>query len=177
MATGELGALTRQNIVGIDASTASLFKLGKEAERTAIMAKLLEENGKGAGEALGNSFQGKINRAKDTVEDLQVAIGKGLTTSMTVFTNGLSDTIGGLGDMEKGTNKLGVAFVYIAGLVNFMINTFKLFGIMILKVGVGLGDFAKISYGFAKDVIGVFGQVGKAINSISEAMVDVNRPL
>ena len=173
MATGELGTLTRQNIVGIDASTASLFKLGNEAQRTAILAKLLAENGKGAGEALGNSFQGSMNRAKDTVEDLQVAIGKGLTSAFSVFANGLSDTIGGVGDMEKGTNKLGVAFVYIAGLLNFMINTFKLFGIMVLKVGVSLGEFAKITWAFGKDVLGVFQQVGKAINSISEAMVDV----
>ena len=173
LATGELGALTRQNIVGIDASTASLFKLGNEAKRTAILAKLLEENGKGAGEALGNSLQGKINRAKDSVEDLQVAIGKGLNTAFTVFTNGLSDTVGGLGDTEKGTNKLGVAFVYVAGLVNFMINTFKLMGIMLLKVGNDLVSFAKVSFAWGKDIIGIFGKVGEAITSIGTAMGDV----
>lgn len=172
-ATGDLGGLTRQNIVGIDEATAKAFKLGNEAERTAIMMKLLADNGKGAGEALGNSFQGQINRAKDSVEDLQVAIGKGLSVALSVFTAGLGDTVGGIKIAEDGTNKLGVAFVYVAGLANFVINVLKLMGISLAQTGLGLFNLAKISFGFGKDVIGVFSKVKDAIGSIGEAMVQL----
>lgn len=172
-ATGDLGGLTRQNIVGIDEATAKAFKLGNEAERTAIMMKLLADNGKGAGEALGASFQGSINRARDTVEDLQVAIGRGLSTAFSVFAAGLGDTTGGLKIATDGTNKLGTAFVFLAGLVNFVINVLKLMGISLAQTGLGLFNLAKISYGFGKDVVGIFSKVKEAITSIGSAMVKV----
>jgi len=172
-ATGDLGGLTRQNIVGIDEATAKAFKLGNETERTAIMMKLLADNGKGAGEALGASWQGQINRAKDTVEDLQVAIGKGLSTALSVFVKGLGDTAGGLKVTTDGTNKLGVAFVYIAGLANFVINVFKILGLGIYAFGQRLVGEVKVIYGFGKDVIGIFQKVGDAVNSIGTALTEV----
>lgn len=173
MATGELGTLTRQNIVGIDASTASLFKLGTQAERTAILTKILAENGKGAGEALGASFQGKINKARDTVEDLQVAIGKGLTASLIVLGNSLTDTVGSFELTGEGTERLGTAFTYVAGLVGFTINVFKLLGLTVYRAGFDLVNFAKITYSFGKDVVGVFKQVGTAIVSIGTGLKKV----
>lgn len=172
-ATGDLGGLTRQNIVGIDDATAKTFKLGNETERTAIMMKLLADNGKGAGEALGASFQGKLNKAKDSVEDLQVAVGKGLSTALSVFVSGLGDTAGGLKITTDGTNKLGVAFVYVAGLANFMINVFKGLGIGIYAFGQTLVGSVKIAYGYGKDIVGIFKQVGTAITSVGTAFTKV----
>lgn len=171
MATGELGALTRQNIVGIDSARAAAFKLGNEAQRTAIMMQLLAENGKGAGEALGNSAQGGFNKAKDKIEDLQVAVGKGLSTALSVLTGELGDTVGGLKITGDGTNKLGTAFTFLAGLIGFVVNTLKLLGQGLWNVGtiaVGLG---KVLWGFGKDTLGIFGKVGDAISSIGEAFV------
>lgn len=173
IATGDVGALTRQNIVGIDETTVKTFKLGTEAERTAILMKLMADNGKGAAEAYGNSFQGKLNKAKDTVEDLQVAVGKGLSTALVVLTGGLSDTIGGLKIATDGTSKLGTAFVYVAGLANFMINAIKLIGISLLQTGNGFVQFVRIALGFGLDVVGIFGKVRTAIISIGSAMKDV----
>lgn len=171
--TGDAGILTRQNVI-IDPKTAKALKdTGDQAERAAILMKVLEENGKGAGEALGNSFQGSINRAKDTVEDLQVAVGKGLSVALTVLTNGLSDTVSGFSIASDGTNKFGTAMVYVAGLINFVINTLKLMGISLLQTGNGLFQLAKVSFNFGKDVIGIFKNVGDAIGSIGEAMVNV----
>lgn len=171
--TGDAGILTRQNII-IDPKTSKALKdTADQTERAAILMKVLEENGKGAGEALGNSFQGSINRAKDTVEDLQVAVGKGLSVALTVLSNGLSDTVSGFGIASDGTNKFGTAMVYVAGLVNFVINTLKLMGISLLQTGNGLVQLAKVSFNFGKDVIGIFKQVGSAISSIGEAMVNV----
>ena len=173
VATGDVGALTRQNIVGIDEATISAFKLGDEAKRTAILVKLMADNGKGAADAYGQSWQGTINKAKDTVEDLQVAVGKGLSTALVVLTGGLSDTVGGLKIATDGTSKLGTAFVYVAGLANFMINAIKLIGISLLQTGNGFVQFVKISFGFASDVIGIFSRVRTAILSVGSAMKDV----
>lgn len=173
ISTGDTGILTRQNIV-VDPKTAKAIKdTGDEAQRTALVMKILEENGKGAGEALGQSFQGKINRAKDTLEDLQVAIGKGLTSAFGVFASGLGDTVGGLKDTTDGTNALGVAFVYIAGLANFVINSIKLLGLGLMSYGNILFNEAKITFAFGQDVIGVFKKVGVAIMAIGTSMKDV----
>jgi len=173
ISTGDTGVLTRQNVV-VDPKTADAIKnTGDQAERTAQIMKILDENAKGAGEALGNSFQGTINRAKDKIEDLQVAVGKGLSVALTVLSNGLSDTIGGFGITADGTNKLGTAFVWLAGLINFVANTLKLLGLGLFSYGNILVQEAKITWGFGKDVIGIFGKVGDAIKSIGSAMVDV----
>jgi len=173
VATGNLGALTRQNIVGIDDATAKTFELGNQAERTAILVKLMADNGKGAGDAYGASFQGKVNKAKDTIEDLQVAIGEGLAVALTVLAGGLSDTVAGFGITEEGTNKFGVAMTYVAGVVGFVINTIKLLGLGLVSAGNILFQTSKITIAFGKDVIGVFKQVGSAITSIGTAMKQV----
>lgn len=169
-ATGDLGGLTRQNIVGVDETTAKMFKLGDATQRTAILQKLLEENGKGAGEALGNSFQGDINRAKDAIEDLQVAVGEGLSVGLQVLKGELIQVVGGIGDTQQKTEKLGSAFVFIAGLIGFVVNTLKL-------LGQGLVAAAKIAFGIGKiivasfiDVFNIIKQVGVAVASVGEAM-------
>lgn len=173
LVTGDAGVLTRQNVV-IDPKTAkALSETADQAERTAILMKVLDENAKGAGEALGNSFQGKVNRAKDTVEDLQVAVGKGLAVALTVLGDGLSDTVAGFGITEQGTNSFGVALTYVAGVINFVINTIKLLGLGLVSAGNILFQTAKITVAFGKDVIGVFKQVGSAITSIGTAMKKV----
>lgn len=170
MATGDVGALTRQNIVGIDEATIKTFKLGTEAERTAILMKLMADNGKGASEAYGKSWQGTINKAKDTVEDLQVSIGKGLSAALTVFAGQLGQTAGGLKIATDGTSKLGTAFVYLAGLIGLVMNTVKLLGIGVMTFGTNLWGVAKIVAGFGLDVVGVFSKIRTAVFSVAKAM-------
>lgn len=173
LSTGDLGRLTKQNIAGITETQKKMFELGDDTQRTAILMGILDQNAKGAGEALGKSFQGQINRAKDTLEDLQVAVGQGLSVALDVLAGQIGDTIGGFEIGEQKTNKLGVAFVYLAGLIGFVINTLKLMGIGLVQVGLGLFNLNRITLGFGKDVIGVFGKVRTAITSIGEAMVQV----
>lgn len=171
IATGDAGILTRQNIL-LDPKTAKLIKeTGDQAERTALVMKVLEENGKGAGDALGASFQGSVNRAKDTVEDLQVAIGKGLAVALTVLGNGLSDTVGGFGITTDGGNKFGVAMVVISGAINAVINTIKIIGIALTGLGVNFFNQAKIVVAYAKDVVGAYAQIGKTIKVVAKAFV------
>ncbi len=171
--TGDTGILTRQNVV-VDPKTAKAIKeTGDQTKRTAEMMKILDENAKGAGEALGQSWQGTMNRAKDTVEGLQEAVGKGLSVALTVLSNGLSDTVSGFGITEDGTNKLGTALVWVAGMINYVANTVKLLGLGLYAYGNILVGEAKITWGFGKDVVGIFMKVGEAIKSIGSAMQDV----
>ncbi len=172
ISTGDTGILTRQNVV-VDAKTAAAIKAtGDETKRTALLMKVLEDNAKGAGEALGSSWQGKLNRAKDVVEDLQVATGHGLAVALTVLSGGLSDTVSTLGIAGDSTRKLGTAFVWLAGLANFVINFFVLMGKGLFAFGKEVVGESKVIYGFGKDVIGVFGKVGTAIKSVGSAMGD-----
>jgi len=173
VATGDAGILTRQNVV-IDPKTAkALAETGDQAKRTALLMQVLDENAKGAGEALGNSFQGKINKAKDVMEDLQVAVGKGLSVALSVLGGELADTVADFGITADGGNKFGVAMTFVAGVLGFVINTIKLLGLGLVSAGNILYQTGKITFAFGKDVIGVFKQVGSAITSIGTAMKKV----
>lgn len=165
-ATGDLGGLTRQNIVGIDEATAKTFKLGNEAERTAIMMKLLADNGKGAGEALGKSAQGDINRAKDAFEDLQVAVGKGLSVSFATLLSNVLDTSDSLDEVSKKSNTFGKVMVGLSGILGLIINSFRVLWNVFSAGFTIVGDSSVVIVSWAKDVIGNFSQVKKAIGSL-----------
>lgn len=165
-ATGDLGGLTRQNIVGIDEATAKTFKLGNEAERTAIMMKLLADNGKGAGEALGKSAQGDINRAKDAFEDLQVAVGKGLSVSFATLLSNVLDTSDSLDGVSKKSNTFGKVMVGLSGILGLIINSFRVLWNVFSAGFTIVGDSSVVIVSWAKDVLSNFGQVKKAIGSL-----------
>lgn len=118
-AEGNLGRLVKQNVAGISEAQKALFAVGTEAQRTAILMQLMEENAGGAGEALGNSFQGKINKAKDSIEDLQVSVGLGLVVAMNALSVELNDVNVGLGGTENTGNILGKSFLAISLLQDF----------------------------------------------------------
>lgn len=140
--TGELGRLTKQNIAGITETQRAIFRTGTDAERTAILMKVLDDNAKGAGEALGKSFQGQINRAKDTLEDFQFALGEGLTIGFSNLVSNLMSTSKELGVTSTMSENMGVGFVFLSGIITSLIATFKLLvggiktaGILMLSIG------------------------------------------
>lgn len=170
LATGELGALTRQNIVGIDAQTESLFKLGNQSQRTAILQKLFADNAKGAGEALGNSLQGRINSAKDAYEDLQVSLGKGLTVAFTNLGLQLTNTSTGLEAVKNSGRVSGTIMVALSSAVALVVNMFRAMGISIAIVANRIISFGEISFATAKDVVKNFQNAGKAVTSVGDAI-------
>lgn len=165
-ATGDLGGLTRQNIVGIDEATAKAFKLGNETERAAIMMKLLGDNGKGAGEALAKSAQGDINRAKDAFEDLQVSVGKGLSVSFATLLSNVIDTTDSLDGVSKKSNTFGKIMVGLSGILGLVINSFRVLWNVFSAGFTIVGDSSVVIVSWAKDVLSNFGQVKKAIGSL-----------
>lgn len=171
IATGELGALTKQNIVGIDETRIALFKLGNQAERTAIAAELLKENGAGAGEALGRSFQGKVNAAKDTIEGLQVSIGQGLSVALITLTGQLSNVTTDLEVTKGGSDEIGKSFVYLASIIAFVFNSVKLFGQGLVAFGKTAFGVANIMIGLGKDALESFKRIGAGISAVGDAFV------
>ena len=149
--TGELGRLTKQNIAGITETQKAIFRTGTDAERTAILMKVLDDNAKGAGEALGKSFQGQINRAKDTLEDLQVALGEGLTIGFSNLVSNLVDTQKEVGVTTTMSENMGIGFIFLSGIITSVIATFKLL-FSVFKAGITtIGAVAGIGIGFIVD--------------------------
>lgn len=152
-AEGNLGRLVKQNVAGITETEKKLFEMGTEAQRTAILMKILDTNAKGAGENLGNSFQGKINRAKDTIEDLQVALGEGLQVGFYALIDNLFSTSKGADELTDKTNGYATSAVRMAGVVGFLGNSLKVVW-NIIKYGVlVLGGAVSVFIAFLADLV------------------------
>lgn len=172
-ADGNLEKLRRQNVAGITDQTAKMFELGDQAQKTAILMKIFEDNAKGAGDALGNSFQGQINRAKDNVEDLQVSVGKGLSVAFNNLAVQLTDTDNSFKAGERTGRGFGVAMTFVSTSVALVGNMIKTAWYSLKVLGayfVGAGGQA---IAFGKDVIGSFKNVQKSILSVGESMTEL----
>lgn len=172
-ADGNLEKLRRQNIAGISDQRAKMFELGDQAEKTAILMKIFEENAKGAGDALGNSFQGQINRAKDNVEDLQVAVGKGLSVAFNNLAVQLTDADNSFKAGERTGRGFGVAMTFVSTAIALLGNMIKTAWYSLKVLGayfVGAGGEA---IAFGKDVVASFKGVGKAVSSVGDSLSEL----
>lgn len=170
ISTGDLGRLTKQNIAGITETQKALFKTGTDAERTAILMKILDENAKGAGESLGNSFQGKLNRAKDALEDVQVAIGKGLNVSLVLFSDLLNFSGDSLDVTKERSNILGSAFVKLTSVLALVLNFLNVVRLGALAFGQTLVGLAGVVIAGAQDMIGVWNKLRTAGVNVFKAI-------
>lgn len=166
MATGNIAALTKQNIVGIDEQTQKMFEMGNEAERTAILMDIMAKNGAGAAEAYGNSFAGQVNKAQDAVEDMQVAVGKGLVVAMNFLgkeTNTTMDSLGGLEGVGKGVSKTIFGFAMVLSSTIKIIVSFSKF----LSLGIGqIISFGSVAISAGKDIVNSFSNVAKGVKDV-----------
>ena len=96
--SGQVGALSRYGVTLSDAQAEQL-KMGTEMERSAVLAKVLDQNFGGVNEALRETFQGKMQAAKNTIGDLMEQIGgliaKALTPAVDKF-NEWANSMGGV---------------------------------------------------------------------------------
>lgn len=173
IATGELGALTRQNIVGIDATRVSLFKLGDQATRTRILVELMAENGAGAGERLANSLQGSMNRAGDAIEDIQVYVGKVLNVAFKTLVDGIIDTSESTDGLTKKSHVFGTIMVGVAGAIGSVIVQAEQLAKAMYHLFIVIGDAGLVAYNFALDVIKNFKGINDTIKTTATAMTKV----
>jgi hypothetical protein len=166
-AEGNLGRLVKQNVAGITEAQKKLFETGTEAQRTAILMKILDDNAKGAGDTLANSFQGKINQAKDAVEDFKVALGRGLTLGFANLVDNLTVSADQFETTETRADKIGVAFIVLSGVISALIATFKT-----LVTGLKFVATAGLSAVgiFVGRAIDGFKNFGKAIGGVAESI-------
>lgn len=96
---GNIGALGRYGVSFSDAQE-EVLKTGTETERAATLAEVLEANYGGVNEALRETFQGRMQAAKNTFGDFMEVIGRGITEYIGPFIDRLNDWMDALGGPE-----------------------------------------------------------------------------
>ena len=81
---GNAGALTRYGVTMTDAEKKQL-KFGNQAERSAVIAKVLENNVGGINEAMANTAQGAMAQLNNGWGDMKEEVGKRLLPVLTQF--------------------------------------------------------------------------------------------
>jgi len=94
---GQVGALSRYGVTLSEAQKEQL-KSGNEMERSAVLAKVLEQNFGGVNKALRNTFQGRLKAAKNTLGDFMELLGGLITNAIkpaVEWFNNWADSMGG----------------------------------------------------------------------------------
>lgn len=169
-AEGNLGRLVKQNVAGITESQKALFAVGTEAQKTAILMKILDENARGAGEALGNSFQGKLNKAQDILEKIQVTIGEGLVISMNALSIELGDVTANLGGAETAGQGINKVFLFISLSLGLLVKGLMRLGFSFASLATLLGFFVDVAIDAVKDVSNGFLSLGKNVKGVVTAI-------
>lgn len=75
--SGQIGALSKYGVTFSEAQK-KVLKFGKEQERAAMLAQILQENFGGANKALGQTDEGKMVIMRSEIEGIKEEFGKGL---------------------------------------------------------------------------------------------------
>lgn len=162
---GNLTALQKQGIV-LDKTQKKIMKNGTEAEKAAVLVKVLEGKFGGLAKAMTNTPEGKLERMRVTVADLQEKVGNGL---LPVQQKMLDMFVKKLPEIEKLVDKIPAAMDKLLKVMDWlMVKGDKMFTFMsdnwgTLKWVIGTVTGAVVLYQVAV-------KTAMAINSISTAI-------
>ncbi len=107
--SGQVGALSRYGVSLSDAQKEQL-ELGDEMERATVLAEVLAQNFGGVNEAIGNTFAGKVAKAKNNFGDFMELIGKGISSRIEPLVDAFNDWIEAAGGVEGILKRLNIAW-------------------------------------------------------------------
>ena len=163
------GALSRYNITMTDAEKKA-FDLADKNEKLDIIVSALNDNFGGAAQAAGETYQGRMTRIQNAVDDLQKTIGKALMPTVDMLSAMLLNSIGTINSTTGAQEGLSKG-IYQG--VNFIIAMGKsLYLVVQALTGFGLiiWDVAKVVFEFDKAVVGAFFNIKDNVMTIIKAL-------
>lgn len=145
---GDINALSR-NGFKIDAifseAEQKMLKFGTEAQKTALVVKMIEENQKGLAEAMANTPEGKLHGLRLAYGAIQEKIGFGLIPTLDKFYGMVATNTPGIEQFFLNAfynifNMLDQFMDYSATVVNFFMNNWSWIEPVLWSVGVALGS-------------------------------------
>lgn len=166
---GNFTSLTKVGFV-LDEATKKTISHGTETERVTALAEVLNSTYENMNEIMAQTFEGRMIKARNAVENLKESIGMALMPTIEVFLNSLINNANGLALNEAQTIRLSkalyqVANVFIAAIksVNLIINILVAFGDTMVGV-------VRTVIAFAKDVINAYRNIGQNISQVFSAI-------
>jgi hypothetical protein len=163
------GALSRYNITMSD-SEKKAFDLADKNKKLDIITQALNDNFGGAAVAAGETYQGRVNKVQNAVDDLQKSIGKALMPTVDMLSGQLLNSIGTI-DSTTGAQE-GLSRGIYQG-TNFIIALGKSLYLVIQAIvgfGLILWDVAKVVFDFDKAVVGAFFNIKDNVMVIIKAL-------
>ena len=90
--SGQAGALSRAGIVMTDAQ-AKILKTGTDAEKSAILVEILQQNFGDLAKQMANTNEGRIVRLKNAINGIKVTVGQALLPAVTTIVGYIADKI------------------------------------------------------------------------------------
>ena len=163
------GALSRYNITMSD-SEKKAFDLADKNKKLDIITQALNDNFGGAAVAAGETYQGRVNKVQNAVDDLQKSIGKALMPTVDMLSGQLLNSIGTINSTtgaQEGLSKgiyQGTNFIIALGKSLYLVIQ------AIVGFGLILWDVAKVVFDFDKAVVGAFFNIKDNVMVIIKAL-------
>lgn len=166
------GVLGRQNLVMSEAEKKA-FDLADKTGKLNILVKALQDNFGGAAAAAAETYEGRMKRVSNQIDEVKESIGSALIPTIDYLSKTLLDNLLHLNSNTSGVNNLAKAIFQI---VNAFIAAGKVV-ITIIKGLAALGDvlyqLGSIAWNFGKDVVGVFSHIKETAVPIMHGLLDV----
>ena len=149
------GALSRYNIT-MTAAEKKAFDVADKTGKLNIITKALSDNFGGAAAAAGETYQGRMNRVQNAVDDVQKSIGKALVPTIDMLSSQLLANIGTTDNTTKSQEQLSRGIYQGANFMIALSKTAYLVVQAIVGLGIVLFDVAAIAVNFNIDIVRSF---------------------
>jgi len=156
--TSGIGILSRYGVAMTQAQVEA-FDLADQTEKVSILTEILDDNFKGAAETIGNTFAGRVQRAKNNLGDLQEEVGFALMPTLESLIMGVD---GATNSLNQKSDSLANLSKFIFQATHFIIGLSKGAGGAIVTAGI----FAKEMFNLGKVAVAAFMDIGNAADQI-----------
>lgn len=163
------GALSRQNLVMSEAEKKA-FDLADKEGKLNILTKALADNFGGAAKAAAETYEGRMKRVTNQIDELKEKVGAALIPTIDYLSQMFLQNLNVVNGTDIGYQELGKA---IFSTVNFFIGLTKAAKLVMLSVfdfGNSLINVAKLVFAFGEDVFGTFSSLSHLLVPILKAL-------
>lgn len=153
--TGGLGVLSRYGVAMTDAQK-NAFDLGNEQQKLTVLTQVLDDNFKNAAETIGNTFRGRVERAKNSLGDLREELGFALMPALEMLTDEIYNATEQVKGNQERVELWGEAFYLIASVIKGVISVIWALTVTVFDFGSSIVDLGKLVFAVVKDIWGIW---------------------
>ena len=167
--TSGVGMLSRYGIAMSDAQKKA-FGLADEEEKLRILTEVLDDNFKGASETIGQTFAGRVARAKNNINDLKEGIGFALMPTLAGLVENIIGSSESMKENNEWVNNLAKSIYRGANIFIVFGKSIKLIVSTLVAFLDTLFSVVKVVWAFDTDVVKAFWHIKDNVMGIIKAI-------